>query len=201
MKTRIAVDIDNVIFIHHDMTIDNLNENFDCQMSSEEISSYSYADSYIEKCPDINRKKIQKHLDELMSDASYLLKAAPSLPMLTALKALAGLSADGSGVTVITSRPESIKSETRLMLDKHGVAYSKIVHTKDKAMACRANNIRYLIEDNPDHAEAVKTAGVSVFLIDYPYNRNVKATGENGVWRIENPIEIPSLIRKDLGLS
>lgn len=201
MKTRIAVDIDNVIFIHHDMTIDRLNEEFDCDLTRGDIKKYNYTESYLEKYPDLNQRKFQKFLDALMNDAEYLSQAAPSLPMLTALKVLAGMSADGSGVTVLTSRPESIKSETRLMLDKHGVAYSKIVHTKDKTMACRSNNIKYLIEDNPEHAEAVKMAGVSVFLIDYPYNRDIKATGENGVWRVENPIHIPELMRKDLGLS
>jgi uncharacterized HAD superfamily protein len=201
MKTRIAVDIDNVIFIHHDMTIDRINEEFELNLNRWDVDEYNYVESYAKAYPDINKKKMQKFLDEIMTDPEYLYQAAPSLPMLSALRALAGLSADGTGVLILTSRPESIKSETRLMLDKHGIAYSKVIHTKDKAMACRSNNIRYLIEDNPEHAEAVKMVGVSVFLIDYPYNQGVKATGDNGVWRVINPINIPDLIRKDLGLS
>lgn len=200
MKTRIAVDIDNVIFIHHDLTIDVLNEEFAVDLHPDEVDEYDYAACYLKKFPELDERKVRKRLAELMADPGHLGKAAPSLPMLAALRELAGLSADGTGVTVLTARPEELKSATRLALDQHGIAYAKLIHTKDKAMACRANQIRYLIEDCPDHAEGVKMAGVSVFLIDYPYNRHLKATGDNGVWRVTNPIAIPALLRQDLGL-
>lgn len=201
MKTRIAVDVDNVIFIHHDLTIDVLNEEFGVDLHPDDVDEYDYAACYVRKFPDLDERKLRKRLAALMTDSEHLSKAAPSLPMLTALRELAGLSADGTGVTVLTARPEELKGATRLLLDQHGIAYAKLIHTKDKTMACRNNQIRYLIEDCPEHAEGVKTAGVSVFLIDYPYNRQVKATGDNGVWRITNPIQIPGLLRADLGLT
>lgn len=195
-KTKIGVDIDGVITTDFSMTIDMLNEHFGTNFHPNEINDYYFENFYESK--GFSKDEARSLLDEAFHNSEFLNKSAIILPMLTTLKKLSGMSSDPSGVTIITARPEVTKASTKQYIDNHGISYHSIVHTADKRSYCREHNIRYMIEDSPRHANECANIGVGVFLIDYPYNRDVKATGKNGIWRIEHPSEIPELIQKDL---
>lgn len=197
MKTRIAVDVDNVICVHHHLTIDAINQKFSVDANPEEVDEYDYAAWYYKKWPKLGKAKLQSAVNELVTSSEHLSKAAPSLPMLIAMRELSGMSLDGNGVTIVTSRPMAMRDATKLFLDKHGIAYHKLVHTEEKGLYCRSNAVTYLVEDNPSHINAARAAGISVFIIDFPYNREIEATGTNGLWRIINAVDIPKLIRDD----
>lgn len=197
MKTKIAVDLDNVIAIHHDLTVDVLNSQFKMDLEPDDITDYDYASVYLAKNPDLNEKKVRAFCKKLFSDPDHLNSAAVSLPMIIALRELSGMSAEANGITIITARPADLKDATRRFIDRHGIAYQRIVHTEEKGLWCRQNTFRYLIEDAPHHIEAARASGIAVFVMDQPYNRSIEATGENGLWRVTTPPEIPDLIRKD----
>lgn len=196
-KSRIGVDVDGVLAIHFDRTIDLLNERYNVYLSPADITDYRYEESYLSRFSDIDRDDIKQFVKGLWTNPEYFAESAPSLPMLKACRELSGMSLDPQGITVITARQDSLQESTKLWLDRYGIAYKQIVHTNNKAEYCRDNKFNYMVEDAPHQAEQIAAKGIGVFLIDYPYNQNVEATGLNGIWRIHNPVEIPPLIRID----
>lgn len=197
MKTRIGVDIDGVIAIHYAKTIDLLNRLFATDVAPQELDDYWFERYWATRYPQIAQEEVSSVLAEIFADPDYLASAAPSLPMLSALKRLSGMSLDPNGVTIVTARQADLAGSTKRWLDDLGVSYHAIAHTDDKVAYCRSTAIKYLVEDAPHHAEACAQAGIGVFLIDQPYNQAV-ATGRNGIWRVENPLTIPELIAEDL---
>lgn len=123
------------------------------------------------------------------------------LPALPAVRELRGLV---DRLVVLTARDptcEELRVATRLWLDRYGIDYDAIVHTRDKAAACADQAITYLVEDAPDHAEACAAIGIRVYLVDKPYNRAVvegSRSKKGFIRRVEQIGEVPPLVRADL---
>jgi 5'(3')-deoxyribonucleotidase len=100
------------------------------------------------------------------------------------------------GLHVVTSRPEVLKDVSRQWLDQYGIPYDKLIFTHDKGKYCHDQGASYIIEDAPHHAEDCHSYGIGVFLIDKPYNREVRERG--GLWRVKHPMEIHPLLLEDL---
>jgi len=197
MKTKIGIDVDGVLAIHYDRTIDMLNERYNVYVNPRDLDTYHFEDYYSEHFG-LNKDEMTAYLTELWENPNYLPESAPSLPMIRACRELAGMSLDPQGPYIVTARVEKTRDMTKAWLDRYGIAYNSIIHTPDKASFVREKKIKYFIEDAPHQALEIASTGCGVFLIDYPYNRRVNATGLNGIWRVENPLEIPHLIRADL---
>lgn len=196
VKTTIGIDVDGVLAIHYDRTIDLLNERYNVAVDPKDLTTYYFEDYYGERF-NLDRDEIRDFLTKLWEDENYLPESAPSLPMIKVCRELAGMSLNPEGPIIITARSESTQNTTKQWLDRYGIAYSKIIHSSEKARHCRENRIKYFIEDAPHHAKEIAQTGCGVFLLDYPYNRNVEATGLNGIWRVQNPVQIPDLIKAD----
>lgn len=133
-------------------------------------------------------------LDRTFADPGFLDAVPLVLPSLAALRRIRGYA---RSIHVVTSRPEGEETEsaTRTWLDGYGLPYDRIAFVADKSRYCRDFRISYIIEDAPHHAEACLERGIGVFLVDWPYNRRLAPRG--GLWRVENPIEIPDLLIAD----
>jgi uncharacterized HAD superfamily protein len=197
-KCNIAIDVDQVLAINFDRVVDALNEHFEVYLDPKLVDEYSLENCYTKHFPELNTKEIRAFLDNLWLDPDYFSKSAPLLPMLKIYPKLAGLSLDPQGPLIITSRPDGCKEMTKIWLDKHGISYKDIIHTDDKKSFCKKHKINYMIEDNPHQVREIASAGIGVFMLDYPYNRDIEAYGLNGIWRILNPMTIPAIIEQDL---
>lgn len=197
MKTRIAVDVDQVLAMTFDRVVDAMNAEFGTDVSPAEVDDWNVADFWAKRC-DFEPDLIAEAFDDIFHSEELLDTAAVNLPMVTVMRRLAGWSSDPNGPIVITARPPGLAQTTRLWLQEYGLPFSRLVHTPDKATYCREHKIRYILEDSPHQAVACHGVGVGVFLFDYPWNRHVEATGDNGIWRIHHPAAIPELLWSDL---
>lgn len=198
MKTRIGVDIDGVVAYHSEMTIDKINAHFGVNFLPRMNTTYSFEDGYLREFPAMDRAELHAFIVHLFDQTDHLSKAPPFLPMIGALRVLSGMSLDPGGVTFITARKPEKAAMTKTWIDRHGIAYHKIVHTTEKVTYCQRNGIKYMIEDAPQHAQECAQGGIGVFLLDWPFNQDVVATGVNGIWRVPNARDIPALIQADL---
>lgn len=197
MKTRIAVDVDQVLAMTFDRVADRINAEFGTDVDPAHVADWDVASFWAERCGR-PRIELEQAFERAFADPEFIRTAAVNLPMIPVMRRLAGWSSDPNGPIVITARPPELMDATRLWLQEYGLPFSKLVHTHDKAGYCRDHKIRYILEDSPHHALACHGIGVGVFLLDYPWNRHVEATGANGIWRIDNPIAIPELLWSDL---
>ena len=88
--------------------------------------------------------------------------------------------ADGLGVVYLTGRPERCRQDTVQWLDAHGLPEAEVLMRPDadrrparlfkvdalRRLASRAD-VAYLVDDDPEVAEAVSAAGVPVRLADW----------------------------------
>ncbi|MDE1919788.1 MAG: hypothetical protein KGH56_03835 [Patescibacteria group bacterium] len=103
---------------------------------------------------------------------------AESYPVSGALATVAELSRRHE-LHVITSRPEQVRELTHSWLEKHFPGRFVDVHftshfepgAGSKAAVCRNLGISLFIEDSPLHARDVATSGVTVLLLDCPWNQ------------------------------
>lgn len=200
MKTRVAVDVDQVLAMSFDRVVDLMNAEFETSISPVQVNTWDIAQFWTGFC-NADRATVAEAFDDFFHDEEVLRTAAVCLPMVGVMRRLAGWSSDPNGPTVITSRPAHLNELTKQWLNQYGLPFNKVVHTHEKAEYCREHKIRYLIDDAPHHALSCHRVGVGVFLIDYPWNRDVEATGANGIWRITNPVQIPDLLWADLTAS
>lgn len=83
-------------------------------------------------------------------------------------------------VPFITSRPEEMEYKTKNLFKKYfpkngfDIFYSGEIYggNLSKAEICKANNIPFIIEDNPDYAIDCAINGITVLLPDKPWNVN-----------------------------
>ncbi len=115
------------------------------------------------------------------------------LPWMPTLARVRGMA---SGLHIVTERGGDLLDVTRIWLDSYGLPYDRIALRRDKAAYCREQKIRYLIDDDPEAALACHNAGIGVFLVDQPWNRNVPPLG--GIWRVHAPLDVPEMLERDL---
>ena len=195
MKPNIAVDIDGVLADSDGPLCGAINEDLDLKLDPKDWTHYWHLDEIMAEYVKDPKEYVGSHFwkDGFLRGLPVYLSAIP------AMKRIAGLAKEVHIVTMRnTERNPTCKEQTRLWLDHYGFVYDKIAYTAQKAMYCRQNNIKYIIEDSPEHARECASVGIGVFLVNKPYNQDVVATGKNGIWRVDLLTEIPRLLIEDL---
>jgi hypothetical protein len=192
MKPLLACDIDGVIAECMGPLLHTLRQRgFECDY--HEVTSYEWPLTFLEG----KVEQPASYLANIWWDEAFLRNQPVILPMLRALTQLRGMV---NQLYMLTARDPlchpHVPAVTRLWLDEYGVPYDKVIFQPHKAEYCRTKGIKYIIEDSPATAEACHALGIGVFLIDHPYNRDVRARG--GLWRVHHPSEIPRLLEEDL---
>ena len=88
---------------------------------------------------------------------------------------------------------EDVCPHTVYWLRKHNIPISKIIHTQDKAAACKEHDIDLLIEDDPRYALPVLEAGIPVLLRNHHYNESLE---HPLVTRFSHWLEVPLLLKR-----
>lgn len=74
----------------------------------------------------------------------------------------------------VTRRPARTRAQTKNWLREHGFPNAPLEHAPDgegKADYAKKLKATVMIEDNPTELEALSEAGLSVIVMDWPYNR------------------------------
>ena len=99
--------------------------------------------------------------------------------------------------TILTKRPKSAADDTFVWLKEHGIKFSNIIITTNKAKYI--NSTAVILEDHPVYIMPFANAGIKCYLFDKPFNRHIKHDNIIRVhgWDEINVAEIKSII-KDL---
>ena len=74
--------------------------------------------------------------------------------------------------TILTKRPKSAADDTFVWLKEHGIKFSNIIITTNKAKYI--NQTAVILEDHPVYIMPFAKAGVRCYLFDKPFNRHIK---------------------------
>lgn len=104
----------------------------------------------------------KKYNPELLSLAPVTSGAIENLEKLRTL---------GCSLNIITARDYSVASLTENWLYEQKIPYDKIYFCGEKKhQVCEWQNIKFMVEDNPEYAKALADSGISVALYSRPYN-------------------------------
>jgi hypothetical protein len=190
MIDGIACDVDGVLAEAHGPMIARLNKHFGVDLHPDELTEWDWADVY---CPrfGIDRFEFEAEVGRAYDYGGILMDPPVYVGHLRTVSVLAGMAERFEVVTARRDLPW-LRRATRDWLDFHGIPYTRIVHTKEKAAYCRSAGLSWLIDDAPGQAVAAAAAGIRVALLDKPYNRKVA----DGLYlsRVGHFAEIPALI-------
>lgn len=188
MKPLLCCDLDSVLCEIHGPLLDKFNNDFGLTLGPEDHSEWNFEPMLEAHCADP-----KAYITECLTDEDFFVDLPVMLPTLRMLKKVRG---HFRGLHIVTARRKVLEQVTRDWLDDNLVPYDRLVMTNNKAQYCRKEGAKYLIDDAPHQAEDCHSSGIGVFLIDMPYNRNVKERG--GLWRVHNPLEIVPIMEDDL---
>lgn len=169
---RIGVDIDDVIV----ETLPAYIRAFETRFGRSVPLARAHWDPF-EFHPDIPSAERMAFFDELRGNRFMFTRPVhPDAP-----PAVRALKAAGHTLIVVSGRPTSHLADTREMLEQMGIAdcFAHIIHRGGqtipdyKGRAAREQRLDVLVEDELPAARAVALAGVSVLLMDRPWNQGV----------------------------
>ncbi|MDO4711320.1 MAG: hypothetical protein Q4A75_05030 [Peptostreptococcaceae bacterium] len=160
-RLNIGIDIDGTL-THPGYFIPHLNEHFDKDIVYEDIRIYDFRELYnttdevLTKVFTDERKGILFQV-ELLKDAKR-----------TVLEL-----AEKHNVHIITARRKELHDRTRQWLDRVGLETIRLhsLGTPNKRMLAEELGCHYFFEDHPTASREIAEAGISVLLMDAPYNR------------------------------
>ena len=195
----IGVDIDEVLAEHLDTLNAFIAQHYDMHFTKEMYHSYHWWLVWgIDKAEAVA-------IDRAFKESKDFANIAPVAGSYQGLKTLTQL----AQVHIITSRPEFCQLQTEQWLKQHfgdlsySLHFSECFHKNTglpKHDYCKANNISIMIEDSKDISLSCAQQGITVFLMNKPWNQNVEHTNIIRVnnWfqitqRLNTMLESPSL--------
>lgn len=168
---RIGVDIDDVLADFVPSFITYVNSVKGTSFTKEQLYSY-----YIPVLLGGTAQQSKELIFDFYNDASF----ENISPLKHSQDAISTLSKKHK-LTLITARPDFLKSKTLNWIQKHYQTafsdihfsynhYSKYGKLK-KYEICQKENINILIEDSPEYAKEVARLGKEAYLIDAPWNK------------------------------
>lgn len=192
-ETLLCCDLDGVLADMDGPVLHQINQEFGLSLSREDLIHYQALDDLLAP----HHENPRAYLEDLYASVDLLPGLPLILPSLTGLRKIRGLV---RSIRVITARAVVgkpwVEPVTKAWLDQFGFPYDRLIFREDKAAYCRANSVRYIIEDSPAQALECHEHGIGVFLVDAPYNRHVEPRG--GLWRVKSLLEVPELLQEDL---
>jgi hypothetical protein len=168
------------------------------EFTHEHFQSYRLSETF--KCSDTEAmERLSRFLD---SDELYAMPAYPKA--LQIMQSLPHIQHHA-----VTGRPVSVQKKTRAWLDKHFPGQLKHLHTvgtdplkgatphgtAGKASACKEIGANVLIEDAPMFVDACLHEGLTVILIEKPWNRKYSNT-HRLLHRAKNLDEVEILLQQ-----
>lgn len=164
----IAVDLDNVIADSDRVIRSIIHRISGVHLTQADIRCYDYHKVLAARGFELSEALRIEH--EALE--TFHTQAAPDVTVVQgAQQGMSQLVSIGWHPVIVTSRPASSAEATRDWLRTKEISYKSILFTEDKAQT--GSRWTILVEDAPHHATAASEAGVSVVLVDYPWNQGV----------------------------
>lgn len=172
---NIGIDIDDVLAEFASEILPFYNKKYGTSLSIDDIYTYD-----LSKIFHIDRQRVVERVYEFYKSKEFehILPSKGAQDVLKVLKKQHTL-------FVITSRPDFITKITGNWINHYFPhTIEKILHSNQfsiesekmikKSQLCKQHNISVLIEDAPEYAKDAAENGISVILLDKPWNRTVK---------------------------
>jgi uncharacterized HAD superfamily protein len=189
---KIAIDLDEVLNNDIDQVIAYHNNLYHTELKREDFFSYNFWEVW----GGSKAEAVEKILAFYKTDFFKNIKPVPE-----AIELMKSLKERGDELYVVTGRPDEIVSETKDWIERYFPNmftdiyntnhFSLINQPKTKSEICNMLSIKAIIDDNKDHALDCAEAGIKVFLLDCPWNKEVS---HSNITRVYNLSEIQTLI-------
>lgn len=154
MKPHFGVDIDGVLALHLPAMLEIVTELTGLTVTPDQVTDY-YFDGLI------SRDTMERVFERCMECAMDL----PPMEDYHLVNELPGT------ITIVTHRPaEAAEKTTKEWLRRHGIRYDGLVFTKGRKS--ETGRFDYFVDDAPQNALDLASAGATTFLMQWPYNRN-----------------------------
>lgn len=182
-KLRIGVDIDDVLLKSAELSVEMYNEAYDTSITME--TWYDFSD--LKAWGNDDFSELVRRVVDLMSDDAFLNVE----PLEGASEVLSHLKNEGHDLFAITGRSESIRKQTRFVLDRCYPAIFRDETTffvdhfehdgkkMSKADVGLELGLTHFIEDFPVHATAMAKVGVKTILFSPGYKWNKDGVDED----------------------
>jgi uncharacterized HAD superfamily protein len=167
-KLKIGIDLDDVVFEFVRHVVNKFNEKYKKNISFEDVHTYFFPDVF-----EIDIHETKMFIKDLITPEFHL-----SLELCDFAREIILELSKENEIYFITSRV--FQEGTRESLEKHFSDFklhfssNPWVNTQgdSKSIICKENKIDFMIEDDIKHALDCAGTGISVFLIDKPWNQN-----------------------------
>ncbi len=186
MKSKIlGVDIDGVVTDESEYEKGLWHYHF-CQFLGRNVERneniYNIYEAY-----DIDNDIINDFLGSIIPDIYHMLE-----PVKMASKVLDFLYKKGFTIKFITARSEEYKRQTQSWLMENGFPFDKLIHSEEKDIIAKEENVGVFIEDYADNAYKIAENRVEVILLDKKYNRHLEHN--DNIYRVKNWDQIKNII-------
>lgn len=171
---HIGVDLDEVLADFISALIDFHNYTYGTSFTKNDFHSYEFHEVW----GGTREEAIQKVYDFHKTAYSENIQ-----PVAGSIEGVESLKRNGYTLSIITSRQYDFIDLTKKWLrkyfpDKFSSMYFTNSHSQNgvtikKSEICSRLNVDKLIDDRADNANECAMSGTEVFLLDYPWNRNV----------------------------
>ncbi|MHB1006802.1 MAG: 5' nucleotidase, NT5C type [Chloroflexota bacterium] len=166
---RFGIDVDSVLADTATAILGHLNGEFALNLCLDDVTEY-YVDKWLEDRPALAEARTR-----LLYDNAFYGR----LPALTGAVASVKALAERWPCYFITARPEEFQPVTVEWAVQLGFPADIPVNcTWYKTQLATELGLTHFVEDSPNQAARLADAGLTVFLLDYPWNRQVTGEGD-----------------------
>jgi uncharacterized protein len=182
---HIGIDFDDTLVDMRKSIVEVLNKIHDKNINYEEVTEYGVSSLY-----NYSFKDFQTFFTDNQSELHAI---KPNSLLKTTLDELGA----EYKLTVITGRPNEWIHSAAQWITKHDLPILDIVcvsnYKKGKAECAAALKVSHFIEDRANDALSIADAGINVFLLDKPYNRDCRHAR---ITRVRDWDEIKALLMR-----
>ncbi len=165
---RFGIDVDAIVADTVSEIVRRLNGQFALALCLDDVLEY-YVDKWLRDRPD---------LAELRTRLLYEDEFYGCLPPLAGAVAGVRALAAAAPAYFITARPQEFHAVTTAWLARRGFPPQiPVLCNGEKATLAAELGLTHFVEDAPGQAQRLAQAGLTVFLFDYPWNRQLAEGG------------------------
>ena len=179
ISMRIGIDFDDVVADSISFIVRLHNERYGTSLTRESMTSWRFEEVWGTTLEEAIRRTNEFFAEDQVTGVA---------PVAGSVEAIKKLKEQGHELYILTGRSENDVEETERWIKHHFPDVFKGVHYgnfftlnknhvfRKKLDTCRELGIEVLIEDNDKTALECAAAGIKVFLITTPWNKNFKTT-------------------------
>lgn len=192
-KRVVGVDIDGVLADYPKSFVDFINIELGTNFNIEQVQGYDIPTA-LGIPTEMGLALKNKYREDGMKRFIPVIKGAK--------EALDFFRQEGKTIVLLTARPykkyKRIFADTQEWLNNNSLVFDSILWDDDKNIRLLrevgAENIDFFVEDRADQANKIAALGIDCYLVDAPYNKDVKWL-HPGVTRVKNIQEVMAEVK------